>query len=96
MWGFVLASVATGKETEFFSNLGTIAQVRRVFYLFEEYDYLLEIEAGSPEEIATVITNGIRRLPGVVRTASFIESTAHRLRPVEREAFSIPEPKTVW
>jgi DNA-binding Lrp family transcriptional regulator len=85
MWGFVLANVAPGKEPEFFSNLGTIEQVRHVFYLFEDYEYLLEVEANSTQELTKVLTNHIRHLPGVERTASYIEGNALEFSPVEKE-----------
>ena len=84
MWGFVLANVAPGKEPEFFSNLGAIHQVRHVFYLFDDYEYLLEVEADSTQELAKVLTNHIRHLPGVERTASFIEGNAQEFSPVEK------------
>ncbi len=75
MWGVVLLNVSAGKEPEFFSNLGSIHQVRHVFYLFDDYEYLLEVEAETPQEMAKVMTNHIRHLPGVERTATFIEGT---------------------
>ncbi len=84
MWGFVLANVAPGKEPEFFSNLGSIGQVRHVFYLFDDYEYLLEVEADTPQELAKVLTNHIRHLPGVERTASYIEGNATDFAPVEK------------
>lgn len=85
MWGFVLANVEPGKEPEFFSNLGAIQQVRHVFYLFDDYEYLLEVEADSTQELAKVLTNHIRHLPGVERTASYIEGNTNEFAPVEKE-----------
>lgn len=85
MWGFVLANVAPGKEPEFFSNVSAIQQVRHVFYLFDEYEYLLEVEADSTPELARLLTNHLRHLPGVERTASFIEGNAKEFQPVERD-----------
>lgn len=85
MWGFVLANVSPGMEPEFFSNLGAIQQVRHVFYLFDDYEYLLEVEADSTQELAKVLTNHIRHLPGVERTASFIEGNASEFAPVDKE-----------
>lgn len=85
MWGIVLLNVSAGKEPEFFSNLGSIQQVRHVFYLFDDYEYLVEVEADSPQEMAKVMTNHIRHLPGVERTATFIEGKqaveSHLVRP---------------
>ncbi len=85
MWGFVLANVAPGKEPEFFSNLSAIQQIRHVFYLFDDYEYLLEVEAETSQELTKVLTNHIRHLPGVERTASYIEGNAREFSPVERE-----------
>lgn len=96
MWGFVLANVAPGKEPEFFSNLGSIQNVRGVFYLFDEYEYLLELEAETAEEMAKLMTNHIRHLPGVERTATFIEGTPRATPPVQREPIEVPQPKSVW
>lgn len=92
MWGFVLANVAPGKEPEFFSNLSSIHQVRHVFYLFDDYEYLLEVEADSPTELTRVLTNHIRHLPGVERTASYIEGNAQEFAPVEKPEPKPPEP----
>lgn len=92
MWGFVLANVSPGKEPEFFSNLGSIEQVRHVFYLFDDYEYLLEVEADSAQELAKVLTNHIRHLPGVERTASYIEGNAQDFAPVEKPAPDETEP----
>ncbi len=90
MWGFVLANVEPGKEPEFFSNLGSIHQVRHVFYLFDDYEYLLEVEADSTQELAKVLTNHIRHLPGVERTASFIEGNTKEFAPLEKEEGESP------
>ncbi|HEY7587474.1 MAG TPA: Lrp/AsnC ligand binding domain-containing protein [Thermoplasmata archaeon] len=92
MWGFVLLNVAAGKEPEFFSNLGSVQQVRHVFYLFDEYEYLLELEAETPGEMAKVMTNHIRHLPGVERTATFIEGSNGAACPVDHTAPSEESP----
>lgn len=84
MWGFVLLNVSAGKEPEFFSNLSSIQQVRHVFYLFDHYEYLVELEADTPQEMAKVMSNHIRHLPGVERTATFIEGTKGAESPVVR------------
>ena len=82
MWGIVLLNVSAGKEPEFFSNLGSVQQVRHVFYLFDDFEYLVEVEAETPQEMAKVMTNHIRHLPGVERTATFIEGNRIAESPV--------------
>ncbi|HLE55321.1 MAG TPA: Lrp/AsnC ligand binding domain-containing protein [Thermoplasmata archaeon] len=82
MWGIVLLNVSAGKEPEFFSNLGSVQQVRHVFYLFDDFEYLVEVEAETPQEMAKVMTNHIRHLPGVERTATFIEGNMGAVAPV--------------
>jgi len=82
VWGIVLLNVSAGKEPEFFSNLGSVQQVRHVFYLFDDFEYLVEVEAETPQEMAKVMTNHIRHLPGVERTATFIEGNMGAVAPV--------------
>ena len=88
MRGFLLTNLAVGKEQDFFESLGAFHQVLRVYYLFDEYDYLLEIEGKTAEELTQVMTRFIRHLPGVERTATFIETNPGAFTPVER-----PEPE---
>ena len=89
-----MANVTPGKEPEFFSNLGGIQQVRHVFYLFEDYEYLLEVEADTAQELTKVMTNHVRHLPGVERTATFIEGNAQEFQPVERAEPGGLQPET--
>jgi DNA-binding Lrp family transcriptional regulator len=95
--GFALANVAPGKEPEFFENLARIQQVVNVFYLFDDYDYLIEIEAASDEELAEVLARGIRHLPGVVRSASYRTGNALHLESMRRpEATPPSEERTIF
>ncbi len=95
MWGLVLVNVSAGKETEFFSNLGSILQVRHVFYLFDEYEYLVEVETETPKEMAEVMTNRIRHLPGVERTATYIEGSKSAGTPIFRAGMP-PDARSLW
>ena len=96
MWGFVLTQVDVGKEQQFFDSLGSIPQVRNVFYLFEDYEYLLEVEAESPQELAKIMTNEIRHLPGVLRTATFIEGNTAANPVLPRQTAEPSTPLTLW
>ena len=86
MKGFVLANVRAGSETEFFRSLGDFGEVLRVYYLFDDFDYLVEVEGSSVEELAHVMRNRLRHLPGVERTAMFMEGGLRRFPPMERES----------
>lgn len=96
MWGLVLAKVEVGKENQFFDSLGSIPQVRNVFYLFDEFEYLLEVESGSPEELTKIMTNEIRHLPGVQRTATYIEGNTRAHPVLKRDVPESPGPLTLW
>ena len=86
MKGFVLANVRAGSETEFFRSLGDFNEVLRVYYLFDDFDYLVEVEGSSAEELAHVMRNRLRHLPGVERTAMFMEGGLRMFPPMERES----------
>ncbi len=97
MRGYILANLRVGGETDFFDRLGSVPQVRHVYYLLDEYEYLVEIEAHTVEELANVAANHIRHLPGVERTASFIEGDTNRLPRIERIPPKGAEPaRTLW
>ncbi len=91
-----MAQVEVGKEQDFFGSLGSIPQVRNVFYLFEDYEYLLEVEAESTQELTKVMTNEIRHLPGVQRTATFIEGNTSARPVLRRDVPEAPGPMTLW
>ncbi|HEY4704990.1 MAG TPA: Lrp/AsnC ligand binding domain-containing protein [Thermoplasmata archaeon] len=97
MRGYVLADLSVGGEKDFFDRLGSVPQVRHVYYLFDEYEYLVEIEADSVEDLARVATNHIRHLPGVERTASFIEGNTDRWPRIKRGSVQTTDPsRTLW
>ena len=91
MRGYILANLKVGTEKEFFNALGSVPQLRHVYHLFdqfdnlfEQYEYLLEFEAESAEELAQLLRTHVRHLPGVERTAIFVEQKLPKLPPVER------------
>ncbi len=96
MWGLVLTGIEVGKENEFFASLGSIPQVKGVFYLFDEYEYLVEVEAASPQELSKVMTNEIRHLPGVQRTATYIEGNTAIHPVLRRDSPEAPGALTLW
>ncbi len=85
MRGYILANLRVGDEKDFFSALNTVPEVIHVYYLFNEYEYLLEIEGLSVEDLARVMREQVRRLPGVERTAMFVEGMTDRFLPVEKD-----------
>lgn len=93
MRAFVLTSVAVGKEKDFFGRLAEVPQVLHVYFLLGrherviegKYEYLLEIEGPTYEELAQVLRERIRRIPGVERTVAFVEGNTEMFTPVARE-----------
>ena len=90
---FVLTSVAVGQEKDFFGRLGEIPQVLHVYFLLGrherviegKYEYLLEVEGTTYEELAQILRERIRRIPGVERTVTFVEGNTEMFSPVARE-----------
>ena len=92
MRGYVLADLKVGTETEFFNALGSVPQLLHVYHLFDQFDnlfdryeYLLEFEAESAEELAQMMRTHIRHLPGVERTAIFVEGNLGKFTPPGRK-----------
>lgn len=93
MRAFVLTSVEVGKEKGFFSRLAEVPQVLHVYFLLSrhdrviegKYEYLLEVEGRTYEELAQVVRERVRRIPGVERTVTFVEGNTEMFSPVSRE-----------
>ena len=97
MRGYVLADLSVGGEKDFFDSLGSIPEVRHVYYLFDQFDnlfdryeYLLELEGGSAEELVQVMRTQIRHLPGVERTAVFVAKDLGKFPPMDRSRRADP------
>jgi len=93
MRAFVLTSVAVGQEKGFFGRLAEIPQVLHVYFLFGryerviegKYEYLLEVEGSTHEELAQVLRERIRRIPGVERTMTLVEGNTEMFSPISRD-----------
>ena len=92
MRGYVLADLKVGTETEFFNALGSVPQLLHVYHLFDQFDnlfdryeFLLEFEAESAEDLAQLMATHVRHLPGVERTAIFVEGNLGKVSPLERK-----------
>lgn len=96
MKGLVLAKVTPGMENPFFGGLGVVHQVRSVYYLFDEYDYFIEVEAESEDELVRVVAKDLRHLPGVERTAGFLLMERGNLAPVVRRREDAPAERTIF
>ncbi|OGS50565.1 MAG: hypothetical protein A3K65_01815 [Euryarchaeota archaeon RBG_16_68_12] len=97
MRGYVLADLEVGAETEFFNALGSVPQLLHVYHLFDQFDnlfdryeYLLELEGESAEELIQVMRTQIRHLPGVERTAVFVAKDLGKFPPMDRSRRADP------
>ena len=93
MKAFVLTSVEVGKEKDFFARLAEIPQVLHVYFLLGrherviegKYEYLLEVEGPTYEELAQILRERIRRIPGVERTMTLVEGNTEMFSPISRD-----------
>lgn len=92
MRGFALVTVSPGKESEFFGEVRSVSCVRGVFYVFEEHAFLVEVNVENAEDLQRALAEEIRQLPGVKKTATFLEGESGSVPPVFREGM---KPKDV-
>ena len=72
MRAYVLIKVETGLEKQVMQSLLDIPNVRDVNVLFGDYDYLIEVETRDSETLGRVVTDQIRKVPGVERTMTLL------------------------
>lgn len=74
MKAYVLVKVRTGTERTVMDSLKSISNVEEIHFLFGEWDYILTLESTDTTTLARLITNRIRRVPGVEQTVTLLEA----------------------
>jgi len=71
---YVLVKVTTGRERAVFDKLNEIAGLEEIHYLFGDWDYILSIRTTDTISLSRLITERIRRTPGIAQTHTLIEA----------------------
>ena len=71
--GYALLNIETGRERDFFSRLYDIPGIEDVYFMGDGYEFMVSVRAKDQEEIARIMAQRIRRLPGLARMASYVE-----------------------
>ena len=74
MRAYVLLKVATGREREILDTLKGIPNLEDIYFLFGEWDYILAVQASDTAALSRLVTQRIRKLPGMAQTMTLIEA----------------------
>ncbi|MEW6069080.1 MAG: Lrp/AsnC ligand binding domain-containing protein [Candidatus Thermoplasmatota archaeon] len=66
--GFVLITTVPGKESDVFSALRKISEIKELYPVFGDYDIIAKVEAKDPDALGAVIINKIRSISGIADT----------------------------
>ena len=66
--GYVLVSVSPGNEFEVFKKINEVEFVADATLLFGDYDIIAKLESEGMNQIAKIVVNVIRQIPGVIDT----------------------------
>jgi DNA-binding Lrp family transcriptional regulator len=66
--GFVLITTTPGKESEVFSVLKKVSEIKELYPVFGDYDIIVKVEAKDADALGSVIINKIRSIPGISDT----------------------------
>jgi len=72
--GFVLIKNKPGNEFWIYGRLLNEPEIKEVYPIFGEYDFLVKIETGDFEAIGKVVINKIRIIDGVIDTITLTEA----------------------
>ena len=72
--GFIMVKNKPGKEFWIYSRLLNEPEIKEVYPIFGEYDFLVKIEADNIETIGKVVINKIRIIEGVIGTITLTEA----------------------
>ena len=71
--GFVLIKTNPGKELWVHSRLLNEPEIREVYPIFGEYDFLIKIETTDIHSLGNTVINKIRIIDGVLDTVTLTE-----------------------
>ena len=71
--GYVLVSVAPGREMEAFRGFRKVKAIKESVPLLGDIDFILIVEAKEPNDIARTVIKHIRPIPGVVSTKTLVQ-----------------------
>ncbi len=72
MYAYVLVNLADAKEQTLLKELQDMEGVEEAHILFGEWDLIVKIKTGSPEEAADFVMNELRGHPDVRLTSTLI------------------------
>ncbi|MCK4348132.1 MAG: Lrp/AsnC ligand binding domain-containing protein, partial [Thermoplasmatales archaeon] len=72
--GFVLIKNKPGSEFWVYGRLLNEPEIKEVYPIFGEYDFLVKMVAGDFEAIGKVVINKIRIIDGVIDTITLTEA----------------------
>ena len=72
--GFILIKNKPGKEFWIYSRLKNEPEIKEVYPIFGEYDFLVKIEFDNFESISDLLINKIRIIEGVIDTITLTEA----------------------
>ena len=72
--GFIMIKNKPGKEFWIYSRLLNEPEIKEVYPIFGEYDFLVKIEADNIESIGKIVINKIRIIEGIIDTITLTEA----------------------
>jgi DNA-binding Lrp family transcriptional regulator len=72
MIAYILIATEHGKEEEIFDKVSEIKQVESAHIIFGEWDLIIKVIVENSEELAAIIMDKLRKLPGIRLTSSLI------------------------
>lgn len=66
--GFVLVITAPAKEHEVYDKLKAVPEVKELYPLFGEYDFIAKIVADDLNALGRVVVDRIRKIDGIIDT----------------------------
>ncbi len=70
----ILANSEVGTETKIVELLADLKEIEEVYMVYGVYDIVIKIHADTMEILETLITQRIRRIPGIRSTLTLIVS----------------------
>ncbi|MGQ4914703.1 MAG: Lrp/AsnC family transcriptional regulator [Candidatus Asgardarchaeia archaeon] len=69
---YILINVQIGKSAEVLEKIRNVRGVQSAAFTTGEYDLIIRITVDNLEELYNVTTNEIHKIPGILKTTTFV------------------------
>lgn len=75
---FILIKIFPGKAREIYDHVSNLESVKETDVVYGEYDLILKVQTGLPEDLDNFVFSTLRQIEGVISTTTCLCASTFR------------------